>query len=580
MLCNLLFGDMKVIALVIGIDHYEHTEHFSVLNCAVNDAKSVAEEMAALKIDVETCLDEDEDTTMLYYDSFIRKIGTDLPHVAIFYFAGHGEMVNYQDSLILKNAKRSHLGETILLKHSLQVDTILKNMRAAGNQMNILILDACRTTSRGIAEPQEVKLKVPYQSFIAYSTSVGCGASDGVPGGHSPFAAALLKCLPTENMKVEDLFKQVRREMFANGRNQYSWDYSCLTDDYCFNHGQLNRHYGGKYDVTTYSLAKSYFTPIGCSSFIDNVTSGDSKRIDMAMHQLVANKNKYDKNELFVMGRAMLRACKYSAARKYINITKLSLLAIGNDNPFIDGLLYEMFFDEEDLCRKKKIMGVEILDDVAKVCDSKTFASSVSFIQKELEPFRGEVSFIPGTDVHVVRINLESSDVLQREDKRIWLITDVEYEDENIQDLIAGTAYSISDLRERVKTFLRIPYRNLKIRVTENISPDDVLIVHDLGYVDAFIYDYYQNHVPDEFDELGHHYELSDVEDCSVLDMEAMDGMLIVSGSFTLSVVAYLDSEEEVEDDVSLDGEFKISLEFNENHWTVIDYDYMKLNKV
>lgn len=571
---------MKVIALVIGIDHYEHTEYFSVLNCAVNDAKSVAEEMADLKIDVTTSLDDDEETTILYYEDFIRKIGAESPQVAIFYFAGHGEMVNRQDSLILKNAFRSSKGETILLKHSLQVDTILQDMRANGNQMNILILDACRTMARGASGAREVSLKVPYQSFIAYSTSVGCTASDGTSGGHSPFAAALLKWLPTENMKVEDLFKQVRREMFANGRNQYSWDYSCLTDDYCFNHGQKNRHYGGKYDVTTYSLAKSYFTPIGCSSFIDKVTSGDNSRIDMAMNQLVANKNKYDKNELFVMGRAMLQACKYSAARKYINITKLSLLSIGNDNPFFDGLLYEMFFDEEDLCRKKQIMGVDILDDVAKVCDSKTFASSVSFIQKELEHFRDEVSFIPGTDVHVVRINLESSDVLQREDKRIWLITDVEYKDENILDLMAGTAYSISDLRERVKTFLRIPYRNLNIRTTENISPDDVLIVHDLGYVDAFIYDYYQNHVPDEFDELGHHYELGDIEDCSVLDMEAMDGMLIVSGSFTLSVVAYLDSEEEVEDDVSLDGEFKIVLEFSENHWTVIDYDYMKLNKV
>ena len=224
MLCNLLFGDMKVIALVIGIDHYEHTEHFSVLNCAVNDAKSVAEEMADLKIDVTTSLDDDEETTILYYEDFIRRIGAESPQVAIFYFAGHGEMVNRQDSLILKNASRSPLGETILLKHSLQVDTILQDMRANGDQMNILILDACRTMARGVSGAREVSLKVPYQSFIAYSTSVGCTASDGASGGHSPFAAALLKCLPTENMKVGDLFKQVRREMFANGRNQYSWD--------------------------------------------------------------------------------------------------------------------------------------------------------------------------------------------------------------------------------------------------------------------------------------------------------------------------------------------------------------------
>ena len=568
---------MKVIALVIGIDHYEHTEYFAELKCAVNDAKSVAEELTALKIDVETCLDEDEDTTMLYYDSFVRKIGEESPQVAIFYFAGHGEMVNYQDSLILKNAKRSYLGETILLKHSLQVDTILKDMRAVGNQMNILILDACRTMSRGIAETKEVKLKVPFQSFIAYSTSVGCVASDGVPDGHSPFAAALLKWLPAENMKVEELFKQVRREMFASGRRQYSWDYSCLTDEYCFNHGQLSRHYGGKYDATSYTLPKSDFTAIGCLTFVDNISSGDSKCIDMAMAHLVANKNAFDKNELFVMGRSMLRACKYSAARKYINITKLSLLSIGNDNPFFDGLLYEMFFDEEDNCRKKEIMGVEVLDDVAKVCDSKSFASSVSFIQKELQPFRGEISFVPGTEIHVVRISLESSELLQKTEKKLWVIQDIEYEDESIFHLMDETAYSVSDLRERIKTFMRIPYRNLSIRINEHTSPDDVLIVNELGYVDSFIYDYFQTHIPDEFDELGHHFEFSDVEDCSVLDVEAIEGMLVVSGIFTLSVIAYLDSEEEVRNDVSLDGVFKIALEFNENSWQVINYEYMNI---
>ena len=49
---------MKVIALVIGIEHYSHPEFFNVLNCAVGDAKAVAEVLSHLKIEVLESYDE------------------------------------------------------------------------------------------------------------------------------------------------------------------------------------------------------------------------------------------------------------------------------------------------------------------------------------------------------------------------------------------------------------------------------------------------------------------------------------------------------------------------------------------
>lgn len=56
-------------------------------------------------------------------------------------------------------------------------------MNGAGNQMNILILDACRNETRGTVLKQETSFKVPFQTFIAYSTTAGCTASDGLAGG-------------------------------------------------------------------------------------------------------------------------------------------------------------------------------------------------------------------------------------------------------------------------------------------------------------------------------------------------------------------------------------------------------------
>lgn len=103
------------------------------------------------------------------------------------------------------------------------------------------------------------------------------------------------------------------------------------------------------------------------------------------------------------------------------------------------------------------------------------------------------------------------------------------------------------------------------------------MIVGNLGYIDNFIDDYYHTNGADEFDELGHHLEFLNVENCEILDVVEHEGSLVVSGNFSISVIAYLDSEEEIKNDITLDGEFKISLEYDENGWSVVDYDEMKL---
>lgn len=568
---------MKVVALAIGIDNYSHSENFRTLNCAVNDATAVADILAQLKADVTTSLDDDDDAVFVCYDDFLRRISTESPQVAVFYFAGHGERVNLQESLILKDAYRSPLGETVLLKHSLQVNAIMQDMRQCGNQLNILILDACRVEGRGNMDSQVTNFKVPFQTFIAYSTTVGKIASDGKAGGHSPFTGALLNHLMTENLRVEDLFKQVRRDMFAAGYRQYSWDYSCLVDDFSFNHGQLNRHYDSAYCLLAFSPIRYALSDVVTIEFIKEISSGNEGKINHTMNNLVSQKTLLKPEELFKLGRVMLHACKCVYAAKFINITKLSLLNVDNRNPFFDGVLYEMFFDEEDKCRNKDIAGVGILDAVAKVCDCPEFASSLAFIQKELLPFKEEVSFVPGNEIHSVRITLELSEILENSDKKVWLIEEIECDDCNIYDELDQTAYDYQNLRLQIRDLLRIPFRNLSIRTNEHVGADDIVMTGELGYVDSFIDDYYHVHTPSEFDELGHHYEYCGVDDCTVDDVYEADGLLGVTGTFSVSIIAYLDDEEEVKNDVTLDGEFKMTLSFERNRWIVNEYDEMKV---
>ena len=133
-----------------------------------------------------------------------------------------------------------------------------------------------------------------------------------------------------------------------------------------------------------------------------------------------------------------------------------------------------MFFDKEDNCRNKNIEGVWIFDEVAKVCDSPDFASSLTFIQKELEPFKDQVSYVPGNEVHTVRLFLDQSDLWQSSNKKIWIIDDVRSENGSVIDLLDETAYIRQSLRNVVKNSLRIPFRNLRIRSNELVDDQDI----------------------------------------------------------------------------------------------------------
>ena len=61
------------------------------------------------------------------------------------------------------------------------------------------------------------------------------------------------------------------------------------------------------------------------------------------------------------------------------------------------------------------------------------------------------------------------------------------------------------------------------------------------------------------------------------MNVDEANGLLVVSGTFAVSIIAYLDDEEEINNDVTLDGEFKMTLEYSGNSWSVVDYDEMRL---
>jgi uncharacterized caspase-like protein len=128
-----------------------------------------------------------------------------------------------------------NLGFEVVLKKNADQRT----MEDAGNQINIVILDACRsdpfsrnfrTSERGLA-----RMDAPKGSLIAYATAPGDVAADGSER-NGIFTKYLMKHMIVPNLPIERVLKQARIDVAraTNGR-QIPWESSSLLGDFYFN---------------------------------------------------------------------------------------------------------------------------------------------------------------------------------------------------------------------------------------------------------------------------------------------------------------------------------------------------------
>ena len=116
---------------------------------------------------------------------------------------------------------------------------VLGKMEDAGNDLNIVILDACRdnpfarifrSVSQGLA-----RMDAPTGSMVAYATSPGSVAADGT-NNNGLYTSMLLKHMTTPGLRIEEFFKRVRIDvMNESGTKQVPWESSSLTGDFYFN---------------------------------------------------------------------------------------------------------------------------------------------------------------------------------------------------------------------------------------------------------------------------------------------------------------------------------------------------------
>ncbi|MBI5519350.1 MAG: caspase family protein [Desulfovibrio sp.] len=221
-------------ALVIGNSAYGDKP----LKNPANDARDVALALANLGFEVQL----KTDVGLRAMEEAIRDFGLKLKRggVGLFYYAGHGVQVQGLNYLVPIGARMG--SESDAKYECVDAGRVLGKMEDAGNELNIVILDACRNNpfTRAFRSVDQglARMDAPTGSLVAYATAPNSVASDG-SGKNGLYTKYLLDNLATPGIPIEEVFKRVRiGVMMETGKKQVPWESSSLAGYFYLAGGQ------------------------------------------------------------------------------------------------------------------------------------------------------------------------------------------------------------------------------------------------------------------------------------------------------------------------------------------------------
>jgi hypothetical protein len=206
-------------ALVIGNGNYTA---LGKLKNPVNDAQDVAEALKELGFTVNTVLDGDLNTMENAVVKLKDSLSASPKSYGFLFYAGHGVQSNGVNYLIPVGANIPSAG--FLRDRTVSVQAMLNELNDAGNELNVVVLDACRdnpfnwarsSSSRGLT----VIENQPADSIVVYATSAGSTALDG-EGRNGLFTTHLLNNLRTPGLEVKEIFNRTGEDVIAASNRQ------------------------------------------------------------------------------------------------------------------------------------------------------------------------------------------------------------------------------------------------------------------------------------------------------------------------------------------------------------------------
>lgn len=213
----------KRLALVIGNADYA----VGKLKNPVNDALLMATAFDSLGFDVilDTNIQTQYEFKQVIYEFDSLRENYDVGFV---YYAGHGIQVGSENFMIPTNEKINR--EDDVYYSGINVQMIIRILTRTTDQVNVLILDACRNNpfeqkwNRNRSYNQGnglAKMQAPMGSLIAFATTAGNVAPDG-DGENSIYCTALWNNMFNERVSLDQFFRDVRAEVSSktNGQQQ------------------------------------------------------------------------------------------------------------------------------------------------------------------------------------------------------------------------------------------------------------------------------------------------------------------------------------------------------------------------
>lgn len=263
------------LALVIGNTAYSQRP----LKNPANDAADLAAALKRLGFEVierKNRNAEEMRRDVIEFQSRLKPGG-----VGLFYFAGHGVQAGRGQNYLLPVGMEFRREKDAEL-HGLEVGWVLRNMEDAGSSLSLVILDACRDSplpaeGRSMNNRGLGRMEAPSGSLIAFATAPGSTADENLSARNGLYTQHLLKAIETPGLRLEDVFKRVRRGVeAASNRQQSPEEIMKLTSDepFYFLSGQgatqvANAASAQQIEEQAWVTAKTLNVPDAYKAFLD-----------------------------------------------------------------------------------------------------------------------------------------------------------------------------------------------------------------------------------------------------------------------------------------------------------------------
>jgi hypothetical protein len=206
--CSALWAQQKF-ALVIGNANYTGIPS---LRNPVNDANDMEAALQALGFTVDKVLNGNLDDMEAAIIRLKTQLSRSTNTYGFFFYAGHG-VQSGEDNFLIPVDANTIRGESHLGQRAVSLQFVLDSMTKAENELNMIVLDACRnnpfdwarnnrsaSNSRGLYRVSHAP-----GSIVMYAAAAGQEASDGT-GQNGLFTGYLLNNLRTPNLSVYEVF--------------------------------------------------------------------------------------------------------------------------------------------------------------------------------------------------------------------------------------------------------------------------------------------------------------------------------------------------------------------------------------